>query len=170
MTRWAFIKSGVVDNIAEGDPSWALSIPAFDAVVDVTDTVPPPARGWTYNGSTFAYAEPVLTVEERAVLAHSQASGVLGILSSTPIDQAALTTNLDYLSHYLGNAQVQALPQLTSKMDSLVATLTTFYGLASPTAVQTAAGLKAQVELGVVVQRITLQVLADLIRYTLAKP
>ena len=127
-----------------------------------------------WDGLT-AYAGPLTQGEVDAIGACSPppdpdpARTVLGVLASTPIDRTALTTNLDYLSAYLGNAQVQALPQLTSKMTTLIATLTTFYGLASPTAAQTAAATKAEIELTVVVQRVTLHVLADVIRFQLAR-
>lgn len=53
--RYACIDNGIVDNIAVADQAM------YANWVDVTDTVPPPGIGWTYDGVVFRPPGPVYT-------------------------------------------------------------------------------------------------------------
>jgi hypothetical protein len=108
---------------------------------------------------------PAIAVAEQ----RAAETSVLGILSTTPIDMTALTANLAYLSAFLGNATVVSLAQEQAQLTALIGTMVTFVGNPAPTLEQAVEAIKAVCESSVVVQRVTLSVLADTIRYTLQR-
>lgn len=56
---YALINSDVVQNVVTGDAAYAQSIAAdWQAVVDVTNTVPQPGIGWGYVNSQFVAPTP----------------------------------------------------------------------------------------------------------------
>ena len=123
-----------------------------------------------WNGLT-AYAGPMTQAECDAIPACSAppdpdpARTLLDVLRSEPIDLTALEANLGYLAAYLSDANVKAVGQDVTRLHTLVSSLAAFYANASPTTAQAVAAVKDQVELTVAVQRVTLAVLADVIRF-----
>jgi hypothetical protein len=82
MAKYALVKSGVVENVALGDSTWASSVASsYDYVVDVTSTDPQPAPHWLYNGSTFSSASENTTLPIQ-VIRGASASGTCTVYSS----------------------------------------------------------------------------------------
>ena len=127
-----------------------------------------------WNGLT-AYAGPMTQAEVDAIPAcppvpdPDPARTLLDVLRGQPIDLTALEANLGYLAAYLSDANVAAVGQDVTRLHTLVANLAAFYANATPTTAQAVAAVKDQVELTVAVQRVTLAVLADVIRYAVQR-
>lgn len=94
-------------------------------------------------------------------------SDVLSVIASTPIDTAALRTNLDYLAAFVTNPSVQAVPEDVNRLNSLISTMSAYVVNPSPTNAESVAAIKAACESSVIVDRVTLAILADVIRYIL---
>lgn len=60
MTTWARVDDGIVHELFDLPPEWHDKQPAdlfhpdIGEWIDVTTTVPQPAYGWSYDGSTFS--------------------------------------------------------------------------------------------------------------------
>jgi hypothetical protein len=149
------------------DATWAAGVELHAAHPDT--------RGVTWDGATLG----VLPDDETAIAARAVATAsatrlaaqqtILGALSSTPINEANLETNLEYLAAFLGNATVAGIGQEQARMASLISTMVTFVGTPAPTAEEAFAAVRAVCESSVITQRVTLNVLADVIRYVLQR-
>lgn len=52
--QYALINNNLVENVAEGDQSWADSVAAnWQAVVNITSMTPQPGIGWSYSNGVF---------------------------------------------------------------------------------------------------------------------
>jgi hypothetical protein len=143
-----------------------------DLLRNTPDDVPYAVVRECWDGLT-AYAGPMTQAQVDAIPACSlppdpdPARTLLDVLRAQPINLAALEGNLDYLAAYLGDANVAAVGQDIARLHVLVANLAAFHANATPTTAQAVAAVKDQIELTVAVQRVTLAVLADVIRYVL---
>ena len=166
MSTYILVKAGVVVNVALGDATWATSVAgSYDAVVDAATLSVQPSVGWTYSSGVFAYPGPTPAQVAAEILVVQ--TGILGYLSSSPINSTALQVNLAYLAAFVTNATVQSVPEDVTRMANNIATMGAFVGNASPTTADIIAALKAVCEDAVIVDRVALAVLADTIRYIL---
>lgn len=65
MLNFAHVIDGVVQTVSQSEQpmseSWlAWAATEWDAVIDVTDLVPRPGIGWSYDGTTFTAPEAPL--------------------------------------------------------------------------------------------------------------
>lgn len=154
-----------------------------------TRSVPPgvslPDEGWmvirrTWAGDDYLYPpvsradiealpDPGPDPRDVATEQAQQTTSVLGVLATTPIDHAELTANLDYLAAFVGNSVVAGVPRDTARLAALIDTMVAFVANDAPTNAEAIAAIKAVCENSVTVDRVTLAVLADLIRYTLQR-
>jgi hypothetical protein len=124
-----------------------------------------PVEGWTwYESETDARIAEGLPVDTNAT------ASVLDVLSTTPIDLAVLTVNLDYLAAFVNNTTVAAVSEDTARLVTLIEEMATFVGNPTPTAEQAFSAVRAVCENSVIVDRVALAVLADTIRYILQTP
>lgn len=124
-----------------------------------------PVHGWWWFDSEGAARTALgLPVDVDAV------ASVLDMLSTTPIDMAALTVNLDFLAAFVGDSTVSTVGQDITQLHSLIATMAAFVTNPAPTANEAFAAIRAVCENSVVVDRVTISVLADVIRYILQLP
>jgi hypothetical protein len=97
MMNYALINNNLVENVADADQAWAdMVAPDWQYVINVTDIVPQPGIGWSYNGSTFtAPVDPPAPVVNTWIITRN------AFQNRFPITANGVSTKYDLMTLFL---------------------------------------------------------------------